>query len=92
MTTGDILGLHHIKVPVTDLARSRLWYERVFEVEPQIEFPDDELNVEHSPVIEATVGWMMSFKDPDGLELRFYTADRHGDTPRPSPGAGRVVN
>jgi catechol 2,3-dioxygenase-like lactoylglutathione lyase family enzyme len=30
--TGEILGLHHVKVPVTDLPRSRAWYERVFEL------------------------------------------------------------
>ncbi|MBV8693660.1 MAG: VOC family protein [Actinobacteria bacterium] len=131
MTNGKILGLHHVKVPVTDLARSRAWYERVFDLEPEVEFPDedgtvrgvayraqegftlalrenptvaraiagydpfaillqgradieawatrlDDLGVAHSPVIEATIGWLISFKDPDGLELRFYTADRRG--------------
>ncbi len=129
MTEGKILGLHHVKVPVTDLSRSRAWYERVFGLEPEIEFPHDDgtvrgvayrakngfalalrenptvaraiagydpfailvqgradieawatrlddLGVAHSPVIEATIGWLMSFKDPDGLELRFYTAER----------------
>jgi catechol 2,3-dioxygenase-like lactoylglutathione lyase family enzyme len=42
MTTGEILGVHHIKIPVTDLVRSRAWYERVFDLEPFIEWPDDE--------------------------------------------------
>ena len=141
MSTGDILGLHHVKVPVTDLARSRQWYEQVFALEAEVEFPDDsgvvrgvayrakggftlalrenpsvakatagydpfaillqgrvdieawaarldDLGVTHSPVIEATIGWLVSFKDPDGLELRFYTADRHGGGPDPVAGAG----
>ena len=145
MTTGKILGLHHVKVPVTDLTRSRGWYERVFELEPEVEFPDDtgvvrgiayrpkegftlalrenpavakaiagydpfaillqgrddieawaarldDMGVEHSPVIEATIGWLMSFKDPDGLELRFYTAERHGGTADPAAGSGRVLS
>jgi catechol 2,3-dioxygenase-like lactoylglutathione lyase family enzyme len=39
--TGEILGLHHIKIPVTDLPRSRAWYERVFELEPLTELRDD---------------------------------------------------
>lgn len=145
MTTGKILGLHHVKVPVTDLSRSRRWYERVFDLEPEVEFPDedgtvrgvayraqegftlalrenptvaraiagydpfaillqgradidawasrlDRLGVAHSQVIEATIGWLMSFKDPDGLELRFYTADRHGETSDAATGAGRIVS
>jgi catechol 2,3-dioxygenase-like lactoylglutathione lyase family enzyme len=141
MDAGEILGLHHIKVPVTDLARSRAWYERVFELEPILEFPDgdgvvrgvayqplngfslslrenptvaramagfdpfaillrdqpdvrhwadrlDALGIEHSPVIQATIGWLLVFHDPDGLELRFYTAARHGVD---GPGRGRPV-
>ncbi len=40
MAIGEILGLHHVKLPVADLARSRAWYERVFELVPNIEFPD----------------------------------------------------
>src|SRR5438270_1427835 len=114
MAPAEILGLHDIKVPVTNLARSRAWYERVFELKPTMEFPDDDgvvrgvayqrlggfslalrenpavargiagydpfaillqgradidawaarldsLDVEHSPVIEASIGWMLAF-------------------------------
>ena len=42
MDTGEILGLHHIKIPVSDLPISRSWYERVFDLEPFMEFRDDE--------------------------------------------------
>jgi catechol 2,3-dioxygenase-like lactoylglutathione lyase family enzyme len=122
-------GLHHIKIPVTDLARSRAWYERVLGFEVEYEFPDaedgvvrgvagsvpglgrtgfalrenpevarglagydafafgiedeaaakawvaklDSLGVEHGPIIEATIGWIVSFHDPDGLEIRMYS-------------------
>ncbi|MBA3432152.1 MAG: VOC family protein [Actinobacteria bacterium] len=145
MAAGEILGLHHVKVPVTDLARSRAWYERVFELEPIMEFPDDDgvvrgvayqpknafalslrenakvaqgiagfdpfaillqgeadvqawadrldsLGVKHSPVIEATIGWILSFHDPDGLELRFYTSIRHGADVSGQAGYGRAAH
>ena len=39
---GEILGLHHVKVAVTDLERSRAWYERVFDLEPILEWPDSQ--------------------------------------------------
>jgi len=135
MTTGEILGMHHIKIPVTDLVRSREWYERVFELETLREFRDDhdgvvrgvsyrakgdfylalrenpgaargmagfdpfaimlrgradvdhwaqrldDLGVAHPPVIEATIGYILAFDDPDGLQLRFYTLDENGADP-----------
>lgn len=34
-------GLHHVKVPVSDLTRSRDWYETVLSLSPHLEFPDD---------------------------------------------------
>jgi hypothetical protein len=33
----------------------------------------DLLGVAHSPIIEASVGWIISFHDPDGTELRLYS-------------------
>ena len=129
---GEVLGIHHIKIPVSNLATSRQWYERVFELEPLTEFRDDEdgvvrgvvyrsmgdlalslrenpsaargvagfdpfalmlrgradieywanrldeLGVPHAAVIEAPIGYIMSFDDPDGLELRFYTLNAEG--------------
>jgi catechol 2,3-dioxygenase-like lactoylglutathione lyase family enzyme len=132
---GRILGVHHIKIPVTDLARSREWYERVFDLEPLMEFRDeadgivrgvsyrskgdlalslrenaraavgisgfdpfaimlrgradiehwaqrlDDMAVAHSTIIEAAIGCIMMFHDPDGLELRFYTLNESGADP-----------
>jgi catechol 2,3-dioxygenase-like lactoylglutathione lyase family enzyme len=132
---GEILGVHHVKVPVSDLVRSRAWYERVFDLEPLMEFRDDddgvvrgvsyrskgdlslalrengeaargaagfdffaitlqgrpdieswarrldELGVAHSDIIEATIGFLLTFEDPDGIELRFYTLNEHGADP-----------
>jgi Glyoxalase/Bleomycin resistance protein/Dioxygenase superfamily len=34
-------GLHHVKVPVSDLTRSRAWYETVLSLSLHLEFPDD---------------------------------------------------
>lgn len=38
---GAITGFHHVKVPVTDVARSRDWYERVLGFEVVLEFVED---------------------------------------------------
>ena len=121
-------GIHHLKMPVTDLIRSRAWYERVLGLVVEVEFADDDgvvrgvagtapglagtsvalrenavaaagfagfdpiafavsgrvaldawighldaERVEHSPVMRATKGWLVSFHDPDGIELRLYS-------------------
>ena len=134
-TSGDILGLHHVKIPVSDMVRSREFYERVLELEPLSEFRDDHdgvvrgviyrakgdlmislreqpvaaaglrgydpfammlrgradidhwadrldaLGVEHEPIVEASIGFMLRFEDPDGIEVRFYTLDAEGRDP-----------
>lgn len=49
----------------------------------------DSLDITRSAVIEATIGWILSFHDPDGLELRFYTAAAHGAGVSGRPGYGR---
>src|SRR6266498_2048806 len=122
MQPPALVGIHHVKFPVSDLARSRAWYERVFDLRPVLEFADvedgvvrgiayeipglpevgvalrenpaaargitgfdpvsfaiadrdaaqawadrlDELGIPHSPVIDATVGWLLVFHDPEG--------------------------
>jgi catechol 2,3-dioxygenase-like lactoylglutathione lyase family enzyme len=38
---GDLSGLHHVKLPVTDVAASRTWYSRAFDVETEVEFRED---------------------------------------------------
>jgi catechol 2,3-dioxygenase-like lactoylglutathione lyase family enzyme len=35
---GQVSGLHHVKLPVTDVARSRDWYERAFGFVRHLEF------------------------------------------------------
>lgn len=125
-----VLGVHHVKVPVTDLGLSRAWYETILPLTAHLEFKDEEgalrgvvyqplggltlclredpdlaralsgfdpfailvqseaelrafaerldsAGVGHGPIVTATLGWLLSVPDPDGLSLRFYTADRH---------------
>ncbi|GAB4002722.1 VOC family protein [Glycomyces albus] len=146
MTRPNLAGVHHIKVPVTDLPTSVEWYQRVFGLRLVWEFPDengvirgtggtvpglggtmlalrenpkaaegckdfdpfgiavegpddlrawmahlDELGIEHSPLIEASLGWLLVFNDPDGLEIHMYTWAEHGKDHSHRPGYGRRV-
>lgn len=38
-----ISGIHHIKLPVSDVARSRAWYQRILGFETVIEFVEDDV-------------------------------------------------
>jgi catechol 2,3-dioxygenase-like lactoylglutathione lyase family enzyme len=42
MADVKFTGIHHVKLPVSDLARSREWYERVLAFTVEREFPDDD--------------------------------------------------
>lgn len=42
MPTPRITGVHHVKVPVSDLERSRAWYETVLGARVTKEFADDD--------------------------------------------------
>jgi catechol 2,3-dioxygenase-like lactoylglutathione lyase family enzyme len=140
-----LAGIHHVKIPLTDLARSRAWYERVFVFKVTMEFPEDgvvrglagevpglgdtlltlrenpqaaagcvgfdpvsfgvrdragieewvshldTLGIEHSPVIDATTGWLLVFDDPDGLQLHLYSWDAHGIDQSGRIGYGHTV-
>jgi len=37
-----LAGIFAVKLPVRDLAAARAWYERVFDLRPIFEFPDDD--------------------------------------------------
>lgn len=51
----------------------------------------DGLGVERSPVIDATIGWMIVFHDPDGTEHHLYTVATHGIDHGGRAGYGQVV-
>jgi catechol 2,3-dioxygenase-like lactoylglutathione lyase family enzyme len=38
---GSVVGYHHVKVPVSDVARSRQWYASVLGFEFDLEFTED---------------------------------------------------
>lgn len=38
---ATITGFHHVKLPVSDVARSREWYEQVLGLETMIEFEEE---------------------------------------------------
>lgn len=146
MSLLELAGIHHVKIPVTDLPRSLAWYGRVFGFRPTVEFPDEEgvirgvagqmpglgdtlvafrenpeaaqgcqgfdpvgfavadradaerwaahldsLDIPHSPIIDASIGWLLVFDDPDGLELHLYTWAEHGIDQSGRRGYGRPV-
>lgn len=51
----------------------------------------DALGIPHSPEIEAGIGWLLVFADPDGLEIHMYTDEEHGVDHGDRPGYGRRV-
>lgn len=144
MTQPELAGIHHVKIPVTDLRRSLEWYGRVFGYRTTLVFPEadgvirgaggeipglgqvsiafrenpeaargcrnfdpvsfgvadradieawmahlDSLGINHSPLIEASVGWLLVFDDPDGLQLHLYTWAGHNIDQSHRPGYGR---
>jgi catechol 2,3-dioxygenase-like lactoylglutathione lyase family enzyme len=146
VSTPAITGIHHVKLPVSDLATSQAWYERVLGFQVTLEFEDedgvvrgvagsipglgevgialrqnpkaakgfagfdpvsfgiadreaaeawaawlDTQGIDHSPVIEATVGWIVGFHDPDGTEIRLYSFAMHGIDKSDQPGYGRPL-
>ncbi|MEV8373195.1 VOC family protein [Kribbella sp. NPDC056861] len=142
--TAELDGIFGAKLPVKDLAVSREWYEKVFDLTAVFEFPDEDgvvrgvvyessglgdsclalrerpdiaglsgfdpvlfgikdkaaadawhehltgLGIEHQVVL-ATIGWLVIFHDPDGLEIHLYSRARHGIDLENSPGHGRAV-
>jgi len=52
----------------------------------------DDLGIAHSPVIDASLGWLLVFHDPDGIEHHLYTRTTHGIDQQDRPGYGRLVS
>ena len=73
-------GFNLLNVAVDDRAAVERWASHL-----------DELGVEHSPVIDATVGWMIVLRDPDGIELHIYGQEQHGIDQSGRSGYGQRV-
>jgi catechol 2,3-dioxygenase-like lactoylglutathione lyase family enzyme len=51
----------------------------------------DDLGIDHSPPIDASIGWMIVFHDPDGIEHHLYTMAAHGIDQTGRAGYGQAV-
>ena len=52
----------------------------------------DACGVKHSPLIEASLGWLLVLHDPDGIEIHLYTDAEHGLDRSQLPGHGRRID
>ena len=50
-----------------------------------------ELRIEHQVAL-ATIGWVIVFRDPDGLEIHLYSREGHGRAMTGAHGRGRAVS
>ena len=51
----------------------------------------DRQGVPHSPVIDATISWLVVLHDPDGHEIHLMTHETHGIDQSGRAGYGRLV-
>ena len=75
-----IAGFDPVSFAIADRAAAEAWVARL-----------DELAIAHSPVIQATLGWLVVFHDPDGTEIHLYSLEEHGIDSGDDPRAGRRV-
>jgi catechol 2,3-dioxygenase-like lactoylglutathione lyase family enzyme len=76
---AGLSGFDPVIFSVTDRAAVDAWAAHL-----------DGLGVPHR-VVEATIGWMLLFHDPDGLEIHLYSRDRADLDNAGKPGYGRPV-
>lgn len=68
MAEVQFTGIHHVKLPVSDLARSREWYERVLAFTVERAFPDDD------GVVRGVGGWLPGVGVPVALRQNAQAA------------------
>lgn len=73
-------GWNFVNWAVEDRIQVEAWMARL-----------DELGIDHSPLIDATVGWMLVCNDPDGHELHLYAEQAHGLDQAGRAGYGQAV-
>jgi catechol 2,3-dioxygenase-like lactoylglutathione lyase family enzyme len=73
-------GFDPISLAVADRAALDTWIAHL-----------DDLDIDHSPPIEASIGWMIVFHDPDGIEHHLYTMADHGIDHTDIVGYGQTV-
>jgi catechol 2,3-dioxygenase-like lactoylglutathione lyase family enzyme len=72
MPVPSIVGVHHIKLPVTDLSRSRQWYERVLGLRVVGDFPDED------GTVRGLVGLLLGGASPVAVALRVHESAAAG--------------
>ena len=55
------VGLDHVSWGCADRAELENWANRL-----------DDLGIEHGPIVDASYGSGLSFRDPDGIALEFF--------------------
>lgn len=75
-----VTGFNLVNLAVADRETLERWSNRL-----------DELGVARSPIIDASIGWIVVFSDPNGIEIHLYTEQRHGIDQSARPGYGRAV-
>lgn len=73
-----IQGFDPISFGIEDKAAAEEWAAHL-----------DGLGIPHSPVIDATIGWILVFHDPDGTEIHLYSFAAHGIDQSGRPGYGQ---
>lgn len=79
---GCLAGFDPVGLAIEDRAAAEEWVAHL-----------DELGIDHSPIVDATIGWLVVFHDPDGTEHHLYTVaehhlDQEGRTGYGAPAAG----
>jgi hypothetical protein len=73
-----LAGYDPFAFAIQDKAAAEAWVEKL-----------DRLGVDHGPIIEATIGWIVSVRDPDGTEIRLYSWERLPEDHLGEPGYAR---
>lgn len=58
-------GLDHVALTVPDRAELERWQRRF-----------QQLGVQHSSIKEGATGWLITFRDPDNVQLEIYTQSK----------------
>lgn len=62
-------GFDPVALAVTTRAELDAWVEHL-----------DAEGIDHSPVMNGHIGWVVGFSDPDGIEVRLYTLEAPTDS------------
>jgi glyoxylase I family protein len=58
-------GLDHVAFTVVDQEELEAWQTRF-----------ERLGIDHTPIMEGATGWLITFRDPDNIQLEMYTQSK----------------